>query len=41
MAKDADGLHIQTEEELALQIEHYDSEGDKMGDPTAPDEETE
>ena len=41
MAKDADGLHIQTEEEYANQLAHLDEEGDRGGDPEAPDEEPE
>lgn len=36
MPKDAEGLHIQTEQELAAQLAHYDAEGDRLGDPHAP-----
>lgn len=32
MAKDADGLHIQTEEEFQAQLEHLLSHGDASGD---------
>lgn len=39
MAKDATGLHIMTEQEMAAQLAAIDAEGDKMGDPNAPDEE--
>lgn len=39
MAKDANGLHIPTEQELAAQLAAIDAEGDKKGDPDAPDEE--